>query len=271
MGLHTLHNFLAKFTSRQRSYVLSGPFGFVPAEILDLVISHLANDKAALMQCALVHPTWTRVSRHHLAPLTLAVSSRSHAKELTNVLNSPRETLSLSITGITLIGNAPFYDISTNDKSSRVRLYTKLLQLLKAKNIMLRSGMVVNDPSLVGIFARYFSDLTEFKVIFAFYQDIVSFMRALCDSFPRLTGLSIELGTDGMDFPDAPLPGLCDLRLSAPCLRSLRVVGWNNALVRWLGDNIVGTLEQLELQSMSLRSTCRIQESVGLIQGTRRS
>ncbi|KAF9017335.1 hypothetical protein BDZ89DRAFT_380780 [Hymenopellis radicata] len=108
MVLHTLHNFLAKFTSRQRSYVLSGPFGFVPAEILDLVISHLANDKAALMQCALVHPTWTRVSRHHLAPLTLAVSSRSHAKELTKVLKlTARDTLPIHYRHNSSLGTHP--------------------------------------------------------------------------------------------------------------------------------------------------------------------
>ncbi|KAF9014635.1 hypothetical protein BDZ89DRAFT_1076409 [Hymenopellis radicata] len=115
------------------------------------------------------------------------------------------------------------------------------------------------------MFAQYFPDLTDLKVLCASYQDITSFMRALACSFPRLSGLSIELG--GLDLPDASLSGLRDLRLGAPCLRSLRVVGWNNDLVRWLGSNLIGTLEYLEMETASVWSTCHLGEATSLIQG----
>ncbi|KAF9027921.1 hypothetical protein BDZ89DRAFT_785609 [Hymenopellis radicata] len=94
----------------------------------------------------------------------------------------------------------------------------------------------------------------------------MSFMRVLSGSFPRLAGLSIELASGGLDLPDASLSGLHKLRLAMPCLRTLRVVGWNNHFVRWLGDNIVGTLESLELESANVLSTCRVGEATPLIQ-----
>ncbi|KAF8867941.1 hypothetical protein CPB85DRAFT_1571650 [Mucidula mucida] len=153
-----------------------------------------------------------------------------------------------------------------NGKSPRVKAYHKLLQVLKAKHVALRSGGVENDPLLVGIFSHYFPSLSELKVMCASYQDITSFMRALSGYFPRLTALSIELASGGMDIPDASLSGLRDLSLGTPLLRSLRVVGWNNDLVRWLGENVPGTLECLELENTSVWSACRVEEAISLLQ-----
>ncbi|KAF9013747.1 hypothetical protein BDZ89DRAFT_1046679 [Hymenopellis radicata] len=266
MALNIIRNFINKFTHTHRSSASTGPFGLVPQELLDLIIAYLADDKATLLSCALVHPTWNNISRHHLPPLTLLVSSPSRAKELVRLLHSSRETLSPSITGITLVGDVPFDDNSTDGKSPRARSYSKLLRLLKAKHVMLRSGVVENEPSLVGLFVQYFPDLASLKVICASYQDITSFMRALSGSFPRLAELSIELASGGLDLPDASLSGLHKLTLAMPCLRTLRVVGWNNHFVRWLGDNIVGTLESLELESANVLSTCRVGEATPLIQ-----
>ncbi|KAF9030484.1 hypothetical protein BDZ89DRAFT_668894 [Hymenopellis radicata] len=134
---------------------------------------------------------------------------------------------------------------------------------------MLRSGVVENEPSLVGLLAQYFSDLASLKVICASYRDITSFMRALAGSFPRLVELTIELGAGTLDLPDAALSGLRNLKLAVPCLRMLRVVGWNNEFVRWLGDNISGTLERLELDCTLVRPMCRVQEADALIQGNK--
>ncbi len=134
------------------------------------------------------------------------------------------------------------------------------------RHVALRSGAVENDPSLVGIFVHYFPALPELKVTCASYQDTTSFMRALSGSFPQLTGLGIALRSSGLDLLDASLSGLRDLAMGMPRLRSLRVVGWNDDLVRWLGDNIVGTLEQLELESTSVWSACRVEEAISLIQ-----
>ncbi|KAF9024412.1 hypothetical protein BDZ89DRAFT_1069069 [Hymenopellis radicata] len=250
MAFNIIRKFISKLTHTHRSSASTGPFGLVPQELLDLVLSCLVDDKAALLSCALVHPTWIGISRYHLPALTLVVSSPSRAKELTKLLRSSCETLSPSITGINLVGDVPLDDISTTRHAS---CYRKLLHALK------------NDPSLVGMFAQYFPDVTDLKVICASYQDITSFMRALAGSFSRLSGLSIELG--GLDLPDASLSGLRDLRLGAPCLRSLRVVGWNNDLVRWLGSNVVGTLERLEMETASVWSTCHLGEATSLIQG----
>ncbi|KAF8901102.1 hypothetical protein CPB85DRAFT_1324350 [Mucidula mucida] len=94
----------------------------------------------------------------------------------------------------------------------------------------------------------------------------MSFIRALSGSFPRLTALDIELASGGLDLPDASLSGLRSLALGMPHLRSLRVIGWNNDLVHWLGDNIVGTLERLELESTSAWSTCHVEEAISLLQ-----
>ncbi|KAF9034726.1 hypothetical protein BDZ89DRAFT_1062450 [Hymenopellis radicata] len=262
MTFNSLRKLISKLTRTHRSSASTGPFGLVPQELLDLILSYLVDDKAALLSCALVHPTWTGISRYRLPALTLVVSSPSRAKELTKLLRSSRETLSSSIAGINLVGDVPFDDISTTRHAS---CYRKLLHALKVKGTMLSLGAVENDPSLVGMFAQYFPELTELKVICASYQDITSFMRALAGSFPRLSGLSIELG--GLDLPDASLSGLRDLRLGAPCLRSLRVVGWNNDLVRWLGDNVVGTLERLGMETASVWSACHPGEAISLIQG----
>ncbi|KAF9035410.1 hypothetical protein BDZ89DRAFT_1062190 [Hymenopellis radicata] len=266
MAFNTIPNILAKLSHSRRCSACTGPFGLVPQELLDLVIFFLADDKATLLSFALVHPTWTSISRYHLPSLALVVSSLSRAKELTKLLRSSRETLSSSITGITLVGDIPFDDILANGKSPHARSYNKLLHVLKAKHVMLCSGVVENEPPLVGLFAQYFPDLARLKVICASYQDITSFMRALSGSFPRLAELSIELASGGMDIPVASLSGLHDLKLATPCLRALRVVGWNNDLVRWLGVNIVGTLECLDLESASVWSTCRVEEAIPLLQ-----
>ena len=260
-AFNIVHNILNTLTHFCRPSASTGLFGPVPQELLDLVIFHLADDRTTLLSCALVHSTWTSISRYHLRPFILVVSSTSRATELMSLLRSSRETLSSSTTGITLVGEVPFDDISTTRHAS---CYRKLLHALKVKGTMLRLGAVENDPSLVGMFAQYFPDLTDLKVICASYQDITSFMRALAGSFPRLSGLSIELG--GLDLPDASLYGLHKLKLAMPCLRTLRVVGWNNDLVRWLGENVVGTLESLELESASFLSTCRAGEATPLIQ-----
>ncbi|KAF9022686.1 hypothetical protein BDZ89DRAFT_1070499 [Hymenopellis radicata] len=261
-----VQSILAKLTHTRRSSACTGPFGLVPQELLDLVIFFLADDKATLLFCALVHPTWTSISRHHLPSLSLVISSPSRAKELRNLLHSSCETLSSCITGITLVGGIPFDDILANGKSPRARSYSKLLDILKAKHVMLRSGVVENEASLVTLVAQYFPDLPSVKVICASYQDITSFMRTLSSSFPRLVELSIELASSGLDIPDASLSGLHDFRLAKPCLRTLRVVGWNNDLVRWLGDNIAGTLERLDLESASVWSTCHVEEAIPLLQ-----
>ncbi|KAF9035423.1 hypothetical protein BDZ89DRAFT_490237 [Hymenopellis radicata] len=262
MAFTIIRRIVNKLTHAHRSHASTGPFGLVPQELIDLVLSYLVDDKAALLSCALVHPTWTSISRYRLPALTLVVSSPSRAKELTKLLRSSRETLSSSITGINLVGDVPFDDISTSRHAS---CYRKLLHALKVKGTMLSMGAVENDPSLVGMFAQYFPDLTDLKVTCASYQDLTSFMRALAGSFPRLSGLSIELG--GLDLPDASLSALRDLRLGARCLRSLRVIGWNNDLVRWLGSNVAGTLERLEMETASVWSTCHLGEATSLIQG----
>ncbi|KAF9031805.1 hypothetical protein BDZ89DRAFT_607416 [Hymenopellis radicata] len=267
MAFSTIQNLIIKLTKSRRSFASTGPFGFVPQELLDIIISSLANDKASLLSCALVHPTWTSISRYYLPPLTVVVSSPSRAKELTKLLCSSRETFSSTITGVALVGDVPLDTIPTSSKLPRAHSYRKLLHVLKAKGIMLSSGAIENDSSLVRILAQYFPDLTDLKVSCGSYQDIPSFMHALSGSFPRLAELCIERGSRGMDIPDAPLFGLSSCRLSVPCLRTLRVVGWNNEFVRWLGDNVVGTLECLELESASVRSTCRVGEAIRLIQG----
>ncbi|KAF9022678.1 hypothetical protein BDZ89DRAFT_1163125 [Hymenopellis radicata] len=260
MAFNTIQNILTKHAHTRRSSACTGSFGLVPQELLDLVIFFLTDDQATLLSCALVHPTWTSISRYHLPPLSLVISP-SRVKELIKLLRSSRETLSSSITGITLVGDIPFDDMLANSKSPRARSYSKLLHVLKAKNIMLRS-VVENEPPLVGLFAQYFSDLVRLKVICASYQELTSFMRALSGSFPRLAELSIELGSGGMDIPDASLTGL---RGAVPCLRTLRVVGWNNDLMRWLGDYVVGTLERLDLESGSVWSTCRVEAVILLL------
>ncbi|KAF9022662.1 hypothetical protein BDZ89DRAFT_1070487 [Hymenopellis radicata] len=256
MALNIVRKLINKLTHTHRSSASTGPFGLVPQELLDLIIAYLADDKATLLSCALVHSTWTSISRYHLPSLSLVVSSPSRAKELTKLLRSSRETVSSSITGITLVGDIPFDDILPNGKSPHARSYSKLLDVLKAKHVMLRSGVVENEPSLVGLLAQYFPNLPTLKVICASYQDITSFIRALSGSFPRLAELSIELASGGMDIPVASLSGLHDLRLATPCLRTLRVVGWNNDLVRWLGDNV----------SASVWSTCHVEEAIPLLQ-----
>ncbi|KAF9000357.1 hypothetical protein BDZ89DRAFT_1147317, partial [Hymenopellis radicata] len=249
-----------------RSFAITGPFGLVPQELLDLIIASLANDKASLLSCALVHPSWTSISRYYLPPLNLVVSSPSRAKELTKLLRSSRETFSWSISGVTL--SATYHStLSTRAASRPARAFTAncCVSSNQGSHAALRRRQ--NDPSLVRILAQYFPDLTNLKVSCGSYQDIPSFMHALSGSFPQLAELCIERGSRGMDIPDAPLFGLSSCRLSVPCLRTLRVVGWNNELVRWLGDNVVGTLECLELESASVRSTCRVEEAISLIRG----
>ncbi len=266
MALSFIRTIINKFAHSRRSSASTGPFGLVPQELLDLVIGYLADDKVALLSCALVHPAWTSISRYHLSPVMLVVSTPARSKDLVKLLRSSRETLSSSITGITLVGDVPFDDYAMNGKSDRAQSYRKLLQLLKAKHVALRSGAVENDPSLVGLFAQYFPAISELQVTCASYQDITSFMRALAGSFPRLLELGVVLGSRGMDIPDASLSGLRGLALGTPHLRSLRMVGWNNELVRWLGGNVVGTLERLELENTSVWSTCHVEEALPLIQ-----
>ncbi|KAF9022679.1 hypothetical protein BDZ89DRAFT_1163126 [Hymenopellis radicata] len=240
MASNIIHSTLNKLTHFRRASASTGPT--VPQELLDLVISHLADDRTTLLSCALVHPTWTSISRYHLRPLILVVSSSYRATELTALMELLRpscETLSASITAISLVRHAPFHHIPPNDIfPGPVVLSSELLPVLKAKYVTLRSGIVKNDPSLVRILAQYFPDLTDLKVTCASYVDITSFMRAI-SSFPRLAELGVELVARDFETPDAPLPALRDLRLGLPCLRSLRVVGWNIDFVRWLGDNIV--------------------------------
>ncbi|KAF8901105.1 hypothetical protein CPB85DRAFT_1439240 [Mucidula mucida] len=266
MAFSFIRTIINKFAHSHRSSAITGPFGLVPPEVLDLIIGYLTDDKVTLLSCALVHPAWTSISRYHLPPVTLIVSSPSRSKDLCKLLRSSQETLSSSVTGITLVGDVPFDDCATNGKSSRSQSYRKLLHVLKAKHVALCSGAVENDPSLLEIFAYYFPALSELKVTCASYQDITSFMRALAGAFTRLTALSIELGSRGLDLPDASLSGLHDLALGMPRLRSLRVSGWNNDLVRWLGNNVVGTLERLELESTSVWSTCHVDEATPLLQ-----
>ncbi|KAF9022684.1 hypothetical protein BDZ89DRAFT_1070497 [Hymenopellis radicata] len=249
-----------------RSSVSTGPFRLLPPELLDLIISHLAHDRATLLLCALVHPTWTSISRYHLT-LTLTIAPLSRARELTNLLLSSGETLSLSITGIVLVGVGGILPPRNwSEESPLARSYDELLHALKAKGTMLRSGSVKNDPSLVGIFAQYFPDLTTFQVAPACGPDIKIFMRALSGSFPRVVELDIDLIMFLIDVPNASLSGFRDVRLAMPCLRTLRVISWSNELVRWLGDNVVGTLERLELESRSRQLACRLGEAITLIE-----
>ncbi|KAF8916912.1 hypothetical protein CPB85DRAFT_1559354 [Mucidula mucida] len=250
----------------QRSSASSGPFELVPQELLDLTIANLANDKAALLSCAVVHPSWTSISRYYLPPWTLILSSPFRAQELLTILRSSHETLSSTITGVTLVGDIPFINILSGKSRARTRSYRTLFQVLEAKHAALHSGAVEYDSSLVGLFVEYFPALTELKVTCASYQDITSFMRALAGSFPRLLELSIELRSGEPDLPDASLSALRNLLLGVPFLRSLRVVGWNNDLMRWLGDNVAGTLEYLELESVSISSTCHPGEADLLLQ-----
>ncbi|KAF9022069.1 hypothetical protein BDZ89DRAFT_1137601 [Hymenopellis radicata] len=262
MAFTTIRNFISKITRRRRAFV------FLPQEILDLIISSLRDDKASLLSCALVHPTWTGIGRYHLRHHTLVVSSPSRGTELTELLRLPHETLSPSITSIMLVGSVPYNGISRNFTSPSVTSYSELLRVLKAKGIVLRSGAVEEESTLIRVLEHYFPDLTNLKVR-ASYLDITSCMRVLSGTFPRLAELTIELDSVGLDVSDvALLFGLRHLRLAKPCLRTLRVVGWNNELVRWLGDNIVGTLECLELKSFaSAQSTrCRFGEGITLIQ-----
>ncbi|KAF8997533.1 hypothetical protein BDZ89DRAFT_772400 [Hymenopellis radicata] len=258
----TIKNFIKKIIRRRR------PFRFIPQEILDLIISSLSDDKASLLSCALVHPTWTSISRYHLRPRTLVVSSPSRAQELTELLRSSHETLSSSITGIKLLGSLPFNEFSRIITSPSAISYSELLHVLEAKGITLRSGAVVNDSSLVRLLVHYFPGLTILQVC-ASCQHITSCMCALSGTFPRLAELTIELNSDGLAISD--VARLYGLRLAKPCLRTLRVVAWkwNNELMRWLGDNIVGTLECLELKSTSMYSvwsTSRVGEAITLIQ-----
>ncbi len=258
----TIKNFIIKLMRLRPSSASTQP---VPPELLDIIIAHLVDDKVSLLSCALVHPSWAGFSRYYLRDLNLVVSTPSRANELTKLLGSSREMLSASITSITLASDAPVA-ISRRGKFLRARPYRKLLYVLKAKGVMLRSGAVEKDTSLVRLLAQYFPDLTAFRVSSGSYQNLPNVIHALYGCFPRLAELCIEHGLCGMDIPDARLFGLQNFRLYMPSLRTLRVVGWNNDLVHWLGNNIVGTLERLVLESSSMRSTCCIGEASLLIQ-----
>ncbi|KAF8916904.1 hypothetical protein CPB85DRAFT_258211 [Mucidula mucida] len=183
MAFSIIRNIIDKIAHTRRSSAITGPFGLLPQELLDLIIAHLGDDKVTLLSCALVHSTWTIISRYHLPSVMLVVSSPSRSKELVKLLRSSRETLSSSITGITLVGDIPFDDIDMDGKSPRAQSYRKLFQVLKAKHVALRSGMAENDPSLVWLFAQHFPDLSELQVTCASYQDI----RSSCE---RLLALS---------------------------------------------------------------------------------
>ncbi|KAF8901760.1 hypothetical protein CPB85DRAFT_1438963 [Mucidula mucida] len=102
MILQTISSMLSKRSHPQRITAASSERA--PPELIDLIISHLVDDKATLLSCALVHSTWTRTSRHYLPPLTLVVSCPTRARELSKLLSSPRDTLSPSIAAITLVG-----------------------------------------------------------------------------------------------------------------------------------------------------------------------
>ncbi|KAF8869323.1 hypothetical protein CPB85DRAFT_1447105 [Mucidula mucida] len=149
MTFNTLHDYIAEFFHHpKRLNALNGPFGLVPTEIPDLIISHLALNKAILLQYVLIHPTWTCICRHYYAPLLLFIPSNHHVQELMKVLSSPHKTLSVSITGLTLFKEVPLFG---NGKSPLVQPYTKLLQLLDKKNVTLCLGGVENNPSLLTI------------------------------------------------------------------------------------------------------------------------
>ncbi|KAF9022659.1 hypothetical protein BDZ89DRAFT_1070484 [Hymenopellis radicata] len=275
-AFNIVHNILNTLTHFCRPSASTGLFGRVPQELLDLVIFHLADDRTTLLSCALVHSTWTSVSRYHLRPLILVVSSEiSRTTEIPELLRPSCETLSASITGIKLVGYVPFYHVPTNNQSpdpgAFYTLSNEVLHVLKAKHLTLCSGTVANDPSLVRSLAQYFPDLSDLKVTCASYVHITGLMRALSGSFPRLAELGVVLVARDFERPDAPLPGLRELRLGLPCLRSLRVVGWNNDLVRWLGDNVVGTLERLDLESACTWSTGRVEEAITLIQRNKKT
>ncbi|KAF8914780.1 hypothetical protein CPB85DRAFT_1433520 [Mucidula mucida] len=126
-----------------------------------------------------------------------------------------------------LVGDKPSDDNFAYRDSSRVRFYSKLFQFFNFKHVILRSGVVENDPSLVGLFEQYFPDLGSLKLISTSAQDTARFLRALSGSFPRLAELTLELTASHWDSPNASLSGMHDLRLGAPCLCILRVFGCN--------------------------------------------
>ncbi|KAF9024432.1 hypothetical protein BDZ89DRAFT_1069105, partial [Hymenopellis radicata] len=102
MIFNTINN-TKRIYSQVYSHATNGPFGLLPPELLDLIISRFVDDTSTLLACALVHPTWTRISRRHLPPLMILVVSSSRAKELNELLCSSRGTLSPSIAVVTLI------------------------------------------------------------------------------------------------------------------------------------------------------------------------
>ncbi|KAF9025543.1 hypothetical protein BDZ89DRAFT_1068171 [Hymenopellis radicata] len=138
MIFKTISNMLTKRIQPQpRLHTSTGSFEGVPQELVDLIISYLVYDTAALLSCALVHTTWTRTSRHYLPSLTLVVSCPSRASELAKVLCSPRDTLSPSIAAIEHIG-WPYTSLFFDDDTGNVlvipgtpRPYRKLIRALK--------------------------------------------------------------------------------------------------------------------------------------------
>ncbi len=117
MASSIIRNIIDKFTHSRRSFASTGPVGLVPQELLNLIIAHIGNDKTTLLSCALVHPAWTSISRYHLPPVSRVVFSPSRSKEPSKLLRPSRETLTSSITGITLVGDVPF-----DDKACRASL-----------------------------------------------------------------------------------------------------------------------------------------------------
>ncbi|KAF9024433.1 hypothetical protein BDZ89DRAFT_1162248 [Hymenopellis radicata] len=131
---------LAMFTKwtqpQPRLRTSTGSFERVPQElhVLDLIISHLVNDKATLLSCALVHTTWTYTSRHHLPSLGLFVSCPTRASELAELLGPPLDTLSPSIAAIKLADYTyeSLNDFRTGDVVRGIpRPYEKLILALK--------------------------------------------------------------------------------------------------------------------------------------------
>ncbi|KAJ7061760.1 hypothetical protein C8F01DRAFT_1138307 [Mycena amicta] len=154
----------------------------IPPEVLDIIIDHLHNDRAALLACGLVARNWVAGSRHHLFVQIYLILTPSKVSWLKPLVRSRQNTFSFHLRTLHLIGG----ETNSHQLISDVWPLLSSFPRLHTLHVLGNTPDRVSVP-LMNIPGPPITSLSLSKMAFTSYRDLAAILTNYAPTLKRLT------------------------------------------------------------------------------------
>lgn len=215
-------------------------FPFLPAELIDMIIDHLHNDKQTLATCTLVSQNWLKTSRFHLIP-SVTISPRNFST-IIGLLTAPHSRLATSVGHLTLA----FFGFMKEPPSPHIYPLDDFLRIIKHFSWLNALMFIDVAWETLDQFQTVESKISKLNVVACFFTSERQLFQLLC-LFPAVK----DLECNRCKWSVPPSPSLSVFQIPAT-LKVLRVDQNGLEMLVASGEQrLYSSLESLELIDIS--------------------